>query len=186
MQRVTQASRLCSSRSTAGTAVTVRCCLRRPAGTNRNFCAYSRVANSDLVGQIDFKRDANTVMTATKTRDNLNRLTSVAHGAWKPASAYNYNAAGQRDRLEHHVSPPQDFFLDAQALPSTRRGPRHASSACFPEPGACAPGAQQLGRGAPALKSGASLLEKCLLPLVEERRMDVMLIARLSGCGKEI
>ena len=62
---------------------------------------YSYLANSPLVGQIVFKTNSTTRMTATKQYDYLNRLTSIssqpaATGAASVSFNYNYNSANQR------------------------------------------------------------------------------------------
>ena len=65
-----------------------------------NSAAYSYLANSPLVGQIAFADNGTTQMTATKSYDNLNRLTGIVNGNGTiPAvdqRSYTYNGANQR------------------------------------------------------------------------------------------
>jgi RHS repeat-associated protein len=61
--------------------------------------AYTYLANSPLVSQITFKQSGTTRMTATKSYDNLNRLTrieSVPSGSSPVSFNYGYNSANQR------------------------------------------------------------------------------------------
>ena len=66
--------------------------------------AYSYLANSPLVSQIEFKSNTTVRLTTTKTFDNLNRLTSIASvGTGSTPSVtshtYSYNDANQRTRV---------------------------------------------------------------------------------------
>jgi RHS repeat-associated protein len=65
-----------------------------------NSAAYSYLANSPLVGQIAFAHSGATLMTATKTYDNLNRLTGIVNGNGTvppvDSRGYAYNSANQR------------------------------------------------------------------------------------------
>jgi RHS repeat-associated protein len=65
-----------------------------------NSAAYSYLANSALVGQIVFANNGATQMTASKTYDNLNRLTGIVNGngTIPPVDrrGYAYNSANQR------------------------------------------------------------------------------------------
>ncbi len=64
----------------------------------------------------------------------------------------------------------------------------HELGQCFAAHRQFAPQSQELtllvpnnsGGGAPGFKSGASFLEKCLLPLVKERRLNVVLVAHIA------
>jgi RHS repeat-associated protein len=67
-----------------------------------NTATYSYIANSPLVGQIEFKQGVNTRMTTTKSYDFLNRLTQIAStpDADNPSLfGYTYNQANQRTRV---------------------------------------------------------------------------------------
>jgi RHS repeat-associated protein len=69
-----------------------------------NSATYTYVANSPLVGQIEFKNNGNTRMTTTKAYDKLNRLTSIANVPTADTTvsfAYDYNDANQRTRATH-------------------------------------------------------------------------------------
>ena len=65
-----------------------------------NSAAYSYLANSPLVGQIVLANNGTMRMTASKTYDNLNRLTKIVNGNGTiPAvdqRSYAYNSANQR------------------------------------------------------------------------------------------
>jgi RHS repeat-associated protein len=67
-----------------------------------NTATYSYVANSPLIGQIEFKQSGTTRMTTTKAYDFLNRLTQISS---TPAAdiptvfGYSYNQANQRTRV---------------------------------------------------------------------------------------
>jgi RHS repeat-associated protein len=65
-----------------------------------NSAAYSYLANSPLVGQIAFAHSGATQMTASKTYDNLNRLTGIVNGNGTvppvDSRGYAYNSANQR------------------------------------------------------------------------------------------
>ena len=65
-----------------------------------NSAAYSYLAYSPLVGQIVFANNGAMQMTATKTYDNLNRLTGIVNGngTIPPVDqrSYAYNSANQR------------------------------------------------------------------------------------------
>jgi RHS repeat-associated protein len=62
--------------------------------------SYGYLANSPLVGQIAFAHSGATQMTATKTYDNLNRLTGIVNGTGTvppvDQRGYAYNSANQR------------------------------------------------------------------------------------------
>jgi RHS repeat-associated protein len=67
-----------------------------------NSATYTYVANSPLVGQIEFKNNGTTRMTTTKSYDKLNRLTSIANVPSADSTvsfAYDYNNANQRTRV---------------------------------------------------------------------------------------
>jgi RHS repeat-associated protein len=69
----------------------------------RPSATYSYLANSPLVSQIAFAHNGATQMTASKTYDNLNRLTGIVNGNGTiPAvdsRAYSYNPANQRTNV---------------------------------------------------------------------------------------
>lgn len=67
-------------------------------GAGANTAAYSYLANSDRVGQIDFINSGSTNMTTTKAYDGLNRLTQISSStaATNIAYAYDYSAEGRR------------------------------------------------------------------------------------------
>jgi len=65
--------------------------------------AYSYLANSPLIGQIQFKSNTTVRLTTTKQYDKLNRLLNItslpsASGASSFASTYLHNDANQRIR----------------------------------------------------------------------------------------
>jgi hypothetical protein len=59
---------------------------------------YSYLANSSLLGNVQFSHSGTTVMTTSKTYDYLNRLTSISNltSTVTDARSYGYNAANQR------------------------------------------------------------------------------------------
>jgi RHS repeat-associated protein len=64
-----------------------------------NSAAYTYLANSPLVGQINFATNGTVVMSTVKQYDSLNRLTSIAsltNSAPVASFAYAYNSANQR------------------------------------------------------------------------------------------
>jgi YD repeat-containing protein len=65
-----------------------------------NSASYGYLANSPLVGQIAYAHNSATLMTATKTYDNLNRLTGIVNGNGTvppvDSRGYAYNSANQR------------------------------------------------------------------------------------------
>ena len=66
-----------------------------------NSAVYTYLANSPLVGEIQFRQNGNVRMTTTKQYDSLNRLRSISSvgsaSSSKPISyAYSYNDANQR------------------------------------------------------------------------------------------
>ncbi|MGH7942745.1 MAG: hypothetical protein ACREFR_16930, partial [Limisphaerales bacterium] len=70
---------------------------------NGDSATYSYLANSPLVGQIQFEQNGATRMTTTKQYDYLDRLTeisSVPSASYAPASTFNYsyNSANQRTK----------------------------------------------------------------------------------------
>ena len=66
--------------------------------------AYGYEANSDLIKTVTFKNGGSTVMTTTKTYDNLNRLTLTATtkpgGTVLSSYGYRYNNLNQRERAD--------------------------------------------------------------------------------------
>ena len=69
------------------------------SGTYSASAAYSYVANSPLLTNIVFTDSSqNTIMTATRTHDNLNRLSALSYSPLALSHAYQYNQAGQRVR----------------------------------------------------------------------------------------
>ncbi len=73
------------------------------AGQGSVAATYSYVANAAWVGQIDFQHNGQTQMSASKSYDNLNRLTQVGYVTTAPATVaafgYTYNAANQRTKV---------------------------------------------------------------------------------------
>jgi RHS repeat-associated protein len=66
-----------------------------------NSATYGYLANSPLVGQIQFKQGSTLRMTTTKNYDSLNRLTSISSVPTASSTVeydYAYNAANQRTR----------------------------------------------------------------------------------------
>ena len=62
---------------------------------SNNSVANTYLANSPLVGQIDFAQSGNVRMTTTRQYDYLNRLTSISSSP-SNSFAYQYNTANQR------------------------------------------------------------------------------------------
>ena len=75
----------------------------RTARAGSAVATYDYLANSPLVGQIQFNDGANTRMTTTKDYDYLNRLTQIssvgATGSIPSQFGYQYNDANQRTRV---------------------------------------------------------------------------------------
>src|SRR5258708_38554341 len=73
-----------------------------------NSASYGYVANSPLVGQIEFDNNNALRVRTTKIYDNLNRLTSIstanAQGAILDSHGYAYNNANQRTSMTNSDS----------------------------------------------------------------------------------
>jgi RHS repeat-associated protein len=79
---------------------------------------YSRIANSPLISQIEFKQSGTTRMTTTKSFDYLNRLTLItnaasASGSENPAFAYANNSANQRTSITNADGSRWVYSYDA-------------------------------------------------------------------------
>jgi len=78
--------------------------------------SYSYVANSPLVGQIEFSHNGTKRMTTTKQYDRLNRLKQIQSGMGvSPISsfAYDYNAANQRVKASLEDGSAWDYAYDS-------------------------------------------------------------------------
>ena len=94
------------------------------AEANRMTC----LANSELVAQIGFAANGQTVMTTTKQYDNLNRLTNIQSAVGSSvvaASAYQYNLASQRTTL---TNADNSLTTASTTLATGRRRPAAATN----------------------------------------------------------
>jgi RHS repeat-associated protein len=87
---------------------------------------YSYLANSRLVGNVDFKRSGTTRMTTSRTYDKLNRLKEISSTATGSSTRplrydYTYNDAGQRMRVMHADGSYWIYQYDALGQVSSGR-----------------------------------------------------------------
>ena len=81
-----------------------------------NSATYGYLANSPLVETVTFKNGPTTVLTTTKTYDNLNRLGTVTHTpsvSSVQSVVYQYNSANQRTRATREDASRWDYSYDA-------------------------------------------------------------------------
>jgi YD repeat-containing protein len=91
---------------------------------------YSYLANSPLVGQIEFKSNTTVRLTTTKTYDYLNRLqgiSSVGGSSLTPLSShfYQYNDANQRTRV--NLADGSFWIYEYDSLGQVKSGKRYWS-----------------------------------------------------------